>query len=53
MATEEVKKDVEETQETATNSKYKGLMAIAEVRMLVYVIPVALVLLVVALLLGK
>jgi hypothetical protein len=53
MAADEVKKEVEDTKKSATNDKFKGLLEIAEVRMLVYVIPVALVLLVVALLLGK
>ncbi len=49
MATEEVKK---ETTETATNDKGKGLLKVPEVRMLLYVIPVALVLVVIALLLS-
>ena len=47
MATE-VEKKVEEK---STEKKKKGLLEIAEVRMLLYVIPVALILLVVALLL--
>ncbi len=48
MATE-VKK---ETEETVTKGKGKGLLEIAEVKMLLYVIPVALVLLVISLLLS-
>jgi hypothetical protein len=49
MATEEVKK---ETTETATNGKGKGLLQVPEVRMLLYVIPVAAILLVLALVLS-
>lgn len=46
---------VEETKEPATQEapKKESLKDIAEVRMLMYVVPVAIVLLVVALLLGK
>lgn len=47
MSTEVEKKATE----TETKPKGKGLMQVAEFRMLLYVIPVALVLLVVALLL--
>ena len=53
MATE-VKTKAEETKkksEGVTESKGKGLLKVAEVRMLIYIIPVALVLLVIALLL--
>jgi hypothetical protein len=51
MATE-VKKDVKKVEEkTATEPKGKGLLKIAEVRMLLYVIPVALILLAISLLL--
>jgi hypothetical protein len=46
MATEVEKKETK-----STETKGKGLLAIAEVRMLLYVIPVALTLLVIALLL--
>ncbi len=46
---EELEKKVTETEEEGK----KKFMEVAEFRMLVYVIPVALVLLVVALLLGK
>jgi hypothetical protein len=49
MATE-VEKTETEPKET---EKKEGLMQVAEFKMLLYVIPVALVLLVVALLLGK
>ena len=51
MATEVEKKNEETI--TVTESTWKRLMKIGEFRMLIYVIPVALVLLVVALLLGK
>ena len=50
MATE-VKK--EEVKEPVEEQKKESLKDIAEVRMLMYVIPVAIVLLVLALLLGK
>jgi len=49
MATEVEKKN-EETK-TVTETTWKRLMKIAEFRMLVYIVPVALVLLVIALLL--
>jgi len=49
MATEVEKKAVE----TEEPKKKTSLMEVAEFKMLIYVIPVALVLLVVALLLGK
>lgn len=49
MATEVEKKAVETTQK----NKFQKLMEIAEFRMLVYIIPVAAVILVLALLLGK
>jgi hypothetical protein len=48
MATEVEKKKTE----TKEPEKKQGLMQIAEIRMLVYVIPIALILLVVALLLN-
>ncbi len=51
MATEVEKKN-EETK-TVTESTWKRLMKIGEFRMLIYVIPVALVVLLLALLLGK
>ncbi len=55
MATNEVKeaKKQENTPEIVTETEKKGFMQVAEFRMLVYVVPVALVLLVLALLLGK
>lgn len=43
----------EKTETTEPKSKAKGLLQIAEVKMLLYVIPVALILLVVALLLKQ
>ncbi len=49
MATEVEKKETE----TNEPKKKTNLMEVAEFKMLIYVIPVALVLLVVALLLGK
>lgn len=49
MATEVEKKETG----TKEPEKKQGLMQVAEFKMLLYVIPVALVLLVVALLLGK
>ena len=51
MATEVEKKN-EETK-TVTESTWKRLMKIGEFRMLIYVIPVAFVVLLLALLLGK
>ena len=48
---EEVKKV--ETKEEAPKTGFAKLMTIAEFKMVIYVVPVALVLLVVALLLGK
>ena len=53
MAANEVEKKEIDGEETVTESTWKRLMKIGEFRMLIYVIPVALVLLVVALLLGK
>jgi hypothetical protein len=49
MSTEVEKK----TEETKNETKFQKLMKIAEFRMLFYVIPVGLVVLVLALLLGK
>ncbi len=49
MATEVEKKTVEAN----NKSKFQKLMEIAEFRMLVYIIPVAAVILVLAILLGK
>lgn len=52
MAENEVKEVKEETaKDEQYNKKFKGIFQIAEVRMLFYVIPVAAILLVVALLL--
>jgi cell division protein FtsL len=53
MAANEVEKKEIDGEKTVTESTWKRLMKIGEFRMLIYVIPVALVLLVVALLLGK
>lgn len=50
MSAEVEKKEVEAPK---TESKFQSLMKIAEFRMLIYVIPVAIVILVLALLLGK
>jgi hypothetical protein len=47
MATEVEKKE----KETETKPKGKGLLQIAEVRMLLYVIPVAIIMLIISLLL--
>ena len=49
MATEVEKKNVETKEQT----KFQKLMEVAEFRMLIYIIPVAAVILVLALLLGK
>ncbi len=53
MSAEVEKKEEVVEPNTAPKKGFKGLLEIAEVKMLLYVIPVALVLLVVALLLGN
>jgi hypothetical protein len=52
MATEVEKKETN-TEKTVTESTWKRLMKVAEFRMLVYVIPAAIILFIVASLLGK
>jgi hypothetical protein len=43
----------EEFAKSVAKDQFKGLMQVAEFRMLIYVIPVALILLIIALILGK
>jgi len=52
MATEVEKKEID-GKKTVTESTWKRLMKVAEFRMIIYVIPVALVLLVISLLLNS
>ncbi len=52
MATEVEKKETKKEEKTVTESTWKRLIKIAEFRMVLYVVPVALVLLVISLLLN-
>lgn len=53
MAANEVEKKETEGEKTVTESTWKRLMKIGEFRMLIYVIPVALIVLALAFLLGR
>lgn len=53
MAANEVEKKEIEGEKTVTETTWQRLMKVAEFRMVIYVVPVAIVLLVLALILGK